>query len=170
MLFNKDIFVPQYEDESFKYGNQTITVKRYLPIEEKLDLISNIINYSVDENNFYNPCRVEIFEVVEIIFTYTDIERPEDYNAFEVYDAFCSSGIRDTVWEILEECDELASVLRAVHQTIESIYSFKNSTLGIIKAIAEDYENLNIDAEKLQQTIADPENLTLLKNVITKLG
>ena len=48
-------------------------VKRFLPVEEKLDLISKIINYSVDENNYYNPCRIDIFKKILIVEAYTNI-------------------------------------------------------------------------------------------------
>jgi hypothetical protein len=33
-------------------------ILKYLPYEQKLDLVSRIINQSVDTNNFYNPMRV----------------------------------------------------------------------------------------------------------------
>jgi hypothetical protein len=33
-------------------------VKYYLPIEEKLTMISNIINQSIDDNGYYNPMRL----------------------------------------------------------------------------------------------------------------
>jgi hypothetical protein len=33
-------------------------VKYYLPVEEKLELISNIINQSIDDNGYYNPIRL----------------------------------------------------------------------------------------------------------------
>jgi hypothetical protein len=33
-------------------------VKYYLPVEEKLEMISKIINQSIDDNGFYNPMRV----------------------------------------------------------------------------------------------------------------
>ena len=49
------------------FNNQTIEVKQYLPVEEKLNMITDIINSSVDENSFYNPGRLHIYQVVNII-------------------------------------------------------------------------------------------------------
>ena len=54
--------------------------------------------------------------------------------------------------------------------TIENIYKYKNSAMGILTAISEDYDALNTDATNIQAILADPENLSLLKSVITNLG
>ena len=55
--------------------NETIEfeVKKYLPIEEKMEMISNIINQSVDDNGFYNPMRIKIFTTLEVIYAYTNL-------------------------------------------------------------------------------------------------
>ena len=44
-------------------GDIEIEVKEYLPIEEKLNLISRIVNQSVDDNGFYNPIKIKIARV-----------------------------------------------------------------------------------------------------------
>ena len=50
------------------------------------------------------------------------------------------------------------------------IYKYKNSVLGILDAVSADYDNLNLDAQSIKDTLADENNLRLLKDVITKLG
>ena len=42
--------------------------------------------------------------------------------------------------------------------------------MGILEIVSQDYSNLDLDAQKIQKEIADPENMELLKNVLTKLG
>ena len=42
------------EVSTFEWGDQTIEVKDYLPIGDKLNLISEIINDSIDKNGYYN--------------------------------------------------------------------------------------------------------------------
>ena len=39
--------------EIVEWNEQKIEVKQYLPIEDKLDLVTKIINDSIDTNNFY---------------------------------------------------------------------------------------------------------------------
>ena len=43
------------------FNEQEIEVKQYLPINEKLEMISNVINLSADDNNFANPVKVSVF-------------------------------------------------------------------------------------------------------------
>jgi len=54
-----------------------IEIKQFLPTSEKLDLISKIINMSIDDHVFCNPCKINIFENLEIIFNYTNINVTE---------------------------------------------------------------------------------------------
>jgi hypothetical protein len=42
--------------------------------------------------------------------------------------------------------------------------------MGILDSISADYNNLNLDATEIQKKIGDPENMALLKDVLTKLG
>jgi hypothetical protein len=48
-------------------------VKHYLPVEEKMEMISKIINQSIDDNGYYNPIRVKIFTVLEVTYAYTNL-------------------------------------------------------------------------------------------------
>jgi hypothetical protein len=42
--------------------------------------------------------------------------------------------------------------------------------MGVLETVSTDYSNLNLDAQNIQRALGDSENLTLLKDVITKLG
>lgn len=149
----------------------TIEVKQYLPIEEKLVVISNIINNSIDENDFYNPVRLEIFTTLEILYAYTNLnitsKMKED--PFKLYDVVLSSGLYDKVLEAMPT-DEFDRIDVSAHATIRNIYNYKNSAMGILENITSDYGNLSLEASELQKTIANPENLALLKDVMGKLG
>ena len=146
-------------------------VKRYLPIKEKLELVSRIINQSIDNNGFYNPMRVRIFSYLEVIYAYTNLtftaKQKED--PFKIYDAFESTGVFDRIIDSMGKY-EWQDIKESVDETIESIYSYKNSVLGILETVSSDYNNLNLDASEIQQKLADPENMTLLKDVLEKLG
>ena len=48
------------------FNDYDIEVSRYLPFKEKTELASNIINYSVDDNGFYNPLKVKLYMVLEV--------------------------------------------------------------------------------------------------------
>ena len=42
--------------------------------------------------------------------------------------------------------------------------------MGILENISADYSSLDLEASKIQQKLADPNNMAFLKNVLTKLG
>ena len=153
------------------FNNQSIEVKQYLPINEKLELISNVINASHDDNNFANPVKISIFTTLEIMYAYTNInftdKQKEDPT--KLYDMLVSSGLIAAVVNAIPEA-EYNEVLCGVSDSIDAIYTYRNSVMGILDVVQNDYDGLNLDAQNIQAAIADPENLTLLKSVVTKLG
>jgi hypothetical protein len=153
------------------FNEQEFEVKQYLPIDNKLELISNIINNSIDDNNFANPARIEIYTVIEIVKGYTNISFTEKQleDVFKLYDLIVSSGLGKLIRENMCS-DEFDFITVTVDATIAEIYEYKNSVMGILEAISADYSNLNLDASEIQSKLADPNNMALLKDVLTKLG
>lgn len=146
-------------------------VKHYLPIKEKLELVSNIINQSVDDNGFYNPMRVKMFMVLEITYAYTNLSFTDKMkeDPFKLYDILVSTGIFTDIIDVIREKD-WSEIQENVWKTIENIYGYRNSVMGILDTINTDYSNLNLDATEIQKKLADPDNMTLLKDVLSKLG
>jgi len=75
--------------------------------------------------------------------------------------------------KFMKDCmdsEELEEIVTTVWDTVKNIYQQANSAKGIMEALVTDYEGLNLDATNLQEKIADPGNLSLLKDVLTKLG
>ena len=160
------------EVKTVNVNNNVIEVKQYLPINDKLALISRVINLSHDSsNNFANPVQVEVIGTIEIIAAYTNLsfteKQKEDYA--KLYDLLEENGItKDLIGAIPE--DEYAFLIDGINDSIEAVYKYQNSILGILEVISQDYSNLDFDATKIQQQLADPDNLSLLKDVLTKLG
>ena len=160
------------EVKTVNINNNVIEVKQYLPINDKLALISRVINLSHDSsNNFANPIQVEVIGTIEIIAAYTNLsfteKQKEDYA--KLYDLLEENGItKDLIGAIPE--DEYAFLIDGINDSIEAVYKYQNSILGILEVISQDYSNLDFDATKIQQQLADPDNLSLLKDVLTKLG
>ena len=152
-------------------NDQDIEVKQYLPINEKLELISSVINSAADENNFSNPVKENVFLTLEILYHYTNInftdKQKED--PVKLYDLVVSSGLVNKVTDLIPE-EELDEVINGVAQSVKAIYTYRNSVLGILESISQDYSNLDLDATEIQQKLADPDNMALLKQVLTKLG
>lgn len=146
-------------------------VRQYVPIEEKMALVGNVINNSVDEHNYYNPMRIDVYLVLEVMFTYTNLtftdKQKEDLP--KLYDVMVSSGLWAKVLDALPE-DDFVDLSIYVDEVIDSIYEYKNSMMGILDQIGENYSNLDVEATDIQKKLADPNNLKLLKDVMTKMG
>lgn len=152
-------------------NEQVIEIKQYLPINEKLALISKVINQSILENNFINPVQIEVYSMIGFIEFYTNItltdKQKEDIG--KLYDLLESNHIFQQVIDQIPE-EEYNFVIEGIEESIEAYYKYKHSILGILDSISQDYSNLNLDASKIQKEIADPENLKLLKDIMNRLG
>ena len=157
--------------EMIEFNGQIIEVKQYLPVNEKLELISNVINSAQDENNFSNPVKVNIFTTLEMMYAYTNINFTEKQkeDPAKLYDLLTSSGLVEEVNDVIPE-EEISEIIDGVTNSIKSIYEYRNSVLGILESISADYSQLNFDAEEIQKKLGDPENMSFLKDVLKKLG
>ena len=153
------------------FNDIEVEVKQYLPINEKLQLISNVINAAADENNFSNPIKEDLFGTLEIIYAYTNLGFTEKQkeDPIKLYDDMISSGFADAIIKEIPS-EEYNTIVNGINECTKAIYAYRNSLLGILEATVADYGNLELDANDLQSKMADPNNMTLLKDVLTKLG
>ena len=153
LKLNKD-----YKKINIKWNEETdIEVKQYLPVNEKLELISHIVNMAHDEH-------YKLKYYTNINFTEKQLA-----DADKTYDLLNYNEVIDKVVAGIPK-KEYQELMNGIEQTIKSIYEYQNSVLGILDTIGEDYSNLNYDVEKIQKEIADPDNMKFLKEVLTKLG
>lgn len=152
-------------------GYNDIVVKQYLPINEKLELITRVINNAADDNRFLNKIKLEMYLNLEIVFTYTNInftdKQKEDLP--KLYDILNSSGVMSDIINTME-ISEYNYLYKNTLDIAEKMYEYSNSIYGILDNIATDYSNLNLDANEIYQKIADPENLALVKDIMAKMG
>ena len=156
----------------FQIGDETIAVKQYLPIQEKLALIGRVIMQSHEEDaNYSNPVKIAVITDLELVFAYTNInftdKQKEDLP--KLYDLLYSSGVLDKILEAIPE-DERFIIDIGVRDSIESIYKYQNSILGIMDALKQDYSEVGTDMEKIKQDISDPEVLGIVKDFLTNLN
>ena len=169
--FTKLALTKNTEVASFDWNGQTVEVKQYLPIQEKLELIASVLNQCQDENNFINEAKIALFMDLEMVYRYTNINFTEKQkeDPAKLYDLLAGSGFFDDVFTVIPQ-REYKSIVMWLSKTAEHIYDYRNSIYGILDALNTDYSNLELDAESLKEKIADPNSLTLLKDVLTKLG
>ena len=169
--FTKLGLKPNNEIQTIEFNEQTIEVKQYLPVEEKLELITKVLELSHDSNNFSNPIKAQVYTALEMIDKYTNISFTEKQkeNPTKLYDLLNGNGMLEKIIDAIPQT-EYDEVIAGVYNTIDAVYAYQNSVLGILDTISQDYSNLNLDATEIQKKLADPENLELLKGIVTKLG
>ena len=163
LSINKDV-------KTFKWNDQEIEVKQYLPIQEKLNLCSRIINDSVDDRNFYNPGRVAVFQLVEVVIAYSNINVTEKQKEDipKLFDIL-NNGFAQEVYANMRP-GELESITAIVEAQIDNIYKYKNSVMGILEAVATDYSDLDFDAQNIRDNLTAGNGVEFLKDVMDKLG
>lgn len=160
------------EIKTLTWNEQVVEIKQYLPMQEKLQLMSKVINLSHDkDSNYSNPVKVDIYTKLNIIENYTNItftdKQKED--VCKLYDLFKESGLMEEILNAIPE-QEIIEIENSIKKAIKSIYAYQNSVMGILDNVSSDYSNLSLDALNIQEALGDPNNLTLLKQVIDKLG
>ena len=159
--------------EQIEYNDQKIEVKQYLPVNDKLVLISNVINltYNDNGNNFINPLKIELYALLEIIEAYTNINFTEKQkeNPAKIYDLFQDNGLLNQIILAIPK-EEYQQLKDSLYRSIEEIYKYHNSVLGILDALSTDYSNLNLDLTQIQEKLKNTENIDLLQQVLSQFG
>lgn len=158
--------------KTLEWNGQIIEVKQYLPLIDKLNLISTVVNKSHDEKyNFANPVRIDVFTSLEVLYNYTNInftdKQKEDFS--KLYDIVKSSGLLKAVIELIPEA-EYSDLISSINLSVTSIYNYQNSVLGVLDTISTDYNSLDLDATKIAQDLSNPESFGFLKDVLSKMG
>lgn len=152
-------------------GEENINIKKYLPVQEKLALIGRVLEQAHDQDqNFANPLKIEVFKYLEIIYSYTDISftAKQKEDPAKLYDQLRSSGVLTCIWINIPN-DEKDCIDFGIKETIEAYYKYRNSAVGILDTISENYEQFNIDWDSLNEKVQNPETLKLVKSVLSKL-
>lgn len=170
VAFSKLNISKDYPIETLNFNNEVIEIKKYLPVSNKLELISEVLLNASENARFYNDVKVEVFFTIEIIKQYTNINfsKKQLEKVDELYDALTASGLYSKIIDIIGN-NEIDNLYQKLQSVIKSIYAYENSVYGLLQGVIQDYENLNLDADTIKEKIANPENLALLKNVMDKL-
>lgn len=158
--------------QTVEYNDQIIEVKQYLPIAEKSELITRVLNNSVDENTgYYNLLKLDMNLGLEIVYAYSNISFTEKQkeDPMKLYDMLNASKVLNLIIGLVPD-GEFYYLNKTTHEMANNIVTYRNSAMGIMEAISADYSNLDLDATVIQKKLNDPDNMALLKDVLTKLG
>ena len=163
---NKDV-------NTIVFNDIDIEIKRYLSIEDKLNMISAAINNAMDENGDINSMVLEAHFNLQVVFYYTNLTFTDKQkeNLVKLYDLLKGSGLMDAVIDAIGfDNEEYYDSYRGCKSTVNEIMTKKQSARGIMEDIVANYGNMSFDTAEMQKNLSDPNNLTLLKNIMDKLG
>jgi hypothetical protein len=105
-----------------------------------------------EDANYSNPVKASVFTDLEIVFAYTNISFTEKQKEDipKLYDMICSSGLLIDIMNAIPE-EEKECLFNGVNTSIEAIYKYQNSVLGIVDALKNSANEINIKAEEIEE-------------------
>ena len=155
------------EIKTVEVADVAIDVRQYLPIQEKLALIGRVIELAHEQDaNYSNPVKADVYMLMEMVFAYTNItftdKQQEEF--LKTYDLLKSNKFFENFYNHMKN-DEYNQLKEWIIDALTHIYQYNNSLMGMLENSQTNFDNLNLDAEEIRSKLADPENLTLLKQI-----
>lgn len=172
VAFNKLKLKVNEDSIPLQIGDETIAVKQYLPIQEKLELIGNVVMQAHEQDtNYSNPVKAGAYRDLEVVFAYTNIgftdKQKEDLP--KLYDMLASTGVLQQIIKAIPE-QEYSEVCCGVWNSIDSIYKYQNSVLGILDNIKNGYSETEFDIASMQEALRNLSDSPIIKEVVPLLG
>lgn len=169
VTFSKLGLKKKEEVKKIIFNEQEIEVKQYLPIQDKLNVMFKAISKTEDENRFFNPVKLECYCTLEIIYAYTNIKFTDKQleDEAKIFDLMEENDLINLIFSAIPE-DETDFIMDSCERAAEAIYTYNNSAVGIIEALKDNTEDLNLDINNIINTINDPKALEFVKNLVNK--
>jgi hypothetical protein len=90
-------------------------------------------------------------------------------NPSKVYDLLILNHILGSVLEVIPE-EEYEDLMNDVGECAKHAVDYFNSFAGMIKNITENYNTTEMNVEKIMNTLGDPNQIGLVKDILDKIG
>lgn len=158
--------------KTLEFNGQTIEIKQYISIEDKLQIITDTMNMSIDGlNGFINPIKTKVYMKIGIIEYYTNISFTEKQkqNIVKLYDLVVENGLYDLVFNNIPT-QEYQEIEKGLYDSVVAYDRYKQSVLGMFDALSTQYNETSFDLEKIQEKLTNPQALATLKELIGVSG
>lgn len=148
--------------QSFDFKGQKIEVLRYLPTQDKYDLLMVTLQKAF-ENGIYNEFKLNVFFELHLVYMYTNISFTEKQREDElkIYDLLKSNGFFDKFFAVFNE-KEYNELFEQLNEIKKSMITNQNSIGYIVSRFIDD---MPINAEAAAK-IVDSFNPEKFKEVI----
>ena len=124
--------------ETFDFNENKIEVLRYLPIEDKRDLVE-ITLQKAEENGVYNPVLLDMYFHLHLVYMYSNLSFTDKQkeNEPKLYDTLVSNGFFEGFLNCFneEEYDDLWGYIAKIR---EMRMKYKNTAAAVIQSIIQD--------------------------------
>ena len=166
---------PKIEYTEIKVGgDKTLKVVNYLPIIDKGNFITFIVDLSLDDTTgCFSPVRVETYFAIALCRWYADLSFDEadvHENIAKTYDTLETNGVIDAIRGVIPQ-EELNFIEDLVKDTIKDIARYNSSAAGIIQMMNQNAGGLNEQITDMLNKIKNGENLetlSVIKDVVGK--
>lgn len=141
---------------TFKFDETEIEVRKYLPIEDKIDLIQVALQRA-EENGIYNDLKLEMYFNLNIVYLYTNIQFTPKQREDEakLYDAMQSNGLITQVIAAMDE-DEYINLVGELEAIKEDKMTYGTTTAALLRSVINDLPAAAASANEIVQNF-DPE-------------
>lgn len=166
LAFTKISKAKSLPTQSYPFGEETIEVEQYLPLNDKITLIENVIELAGDEVGFFNIVKLEAYYRIYMIKNYTNIAFTEKQmeDITKLYDLIEINGIWEAVENMIPE-KERTYIWNNILELAQRITDYNNSVLGVLKTVASDSKNNATDITGILEQFADSEYLETIKKI-----
>ena len=149
-----------------------LDVRKYLPINEKTDLIQFVVNSAIDDlTGCFSPVRTEVFFSLGVCKWYAGITfedvLPEQLS--DVYDKLDQNEIIGDIMRAIPE-EEIVFMNELVDDTIRDIARYNNSFAGIMQVASQNSEELNHWIDDSLEKIKNKEGIEQLEVIKDVVG
>ena len=129
---------------TFDFNGQTIEVLKYLPAQDKYDLLMITLQKSLEEN-IYNEFKLNLYFELHLVYMYTNISFTEKQreDEFKLYDTLKSNGFFAKFFTVLGE-EEYNDLFESLNLLKDDLTASRNTVAGVVSNLIE---NLPANAE-----------------------
>ena len=163
--FTKITPIKEGQVKEIKFNDQIITVKQYLPLEDKIQMVNKVANDCINDTGI-NPIQRDVQMELAIVENYANINLTEKQkeNIHKTYDLLMMNGVIEAVKDAIP-AKELIQIEGWLWACVQAIESFGNSARGILKDITTNYDGTKLNIEELLKDIKDPAMAEFVKNL-----
>lgn len=158
---------PQY----VQIGETVVTVKRYIPFEEMLDMIQWCIDYIINDRPFISAPLKRIIKDFAILNFFTNIdfnfltEYHEMSDIYEEYDFVIRFGVMEKVKQFID-AEYLNFFEKTLDETLESITVYRNSAVGVVDALSASAKESTSNIEAAMGVLNNDEEVKKIETLL----